>query len=141
MPGYYEHAIKFFQWAKDANDKGDYFPVWGTCLGFETLHVIQGGERPEILSGGFSAEDITIPLEFVGNPRESRLLKDMPDELLKSLGEEPVTYNHHQAGVTPETYGKENSLDKFFQIISTNKDQDGRCFVSTVEGQWGLNNC
>ena len=23
--------------AKEANDNGDYFPVWGTCLGFEAL--------------------------------------------------------------------------------------------------------
>jgi len=23
--------------AIEANDKGDYFPVWGTCLGFELL--------------------------------------------------------------------------------------------------------
>ena len=23
----------FYEWAKEANDKGDYFPVWGTCNG------------------------------------------------------------------------------------------------------------
>lgn len=25
--------------AKEANDKGDYFPIWGTCLGFEELLI------------------------------------------------------------------------------------------------------
>ena len=23
--------------AKEANDNGDYFPIWGTCLGFEAM--------------------------------------------------------------------------------------------------------
>lgn len=28
-----------------ANDRGDYFPVWGTCLGFEQLTVLTSGQR------------------------------------------------------------------------------------------------
>lgn len=28
-----------------ANDRGDYFPVWGTCLGFEQLTVLTSGEK------------------------------------------------------------------------------------------------
>lgn len=27
-----------------ANDRGDYFPVWGTCLGFEELTILTSGQ-------------------------------------------------------------------------------------------------
>ena len=25
----------FYDWAKEANDKGDFFPIWGTCNGYK----------------------------------------------------------------------------------------------------------
>ena len=31
---YYPFAKAVFEKAKDINDKGKYFPIWGTCLGF-----------------------------------------------------------------------------------------------------------
>ena len=62
------------------------------------------------------------------------MFEEMSEELLKSIGDEPVTYNHHQAGVTPETYQKETVLSDFFDVISTNEDLAGRTFISTVEG-------
>lgn len=46
------------QWAIEANDKGDYFPVHGTCLGMEVLanviaqvrfHVPDPQNRPSCL--------------------------------------------------------------------------------------------
>jgi gamma-glutamyl hydrolase len=30
----------FLQWAIEANDNGDYFPVYGVCLGFELLGIL-----------------------------------------------------------------------------------------------------
>jgi hypothetical protein len=30
----------FVQWAIEANDQGDYFPVYAVCLGFELLSII-----------------------------------------------------------------------------------------------------
>ena len=44
-----------------AMDAGDYFPVWGTCLGFELLTTIVGGEG--ILSQ-VDAENYSIPLNL-----------------------------------------------------------------------------
>ena len=140
VQGYYKHAMKFVELARAANDKGDYFPIWGTCLGFQTLHVIVAGGRPEILSRGFASEDISIPLDFKDDPKKTRMFEEMPDELVKSLEDESVTYNHHQAGVTPETYQKEAVLRNFFDVISTNEDLDGRTFISTVEGLLFLSN-
>ena len=45
-----------------ANDNGDYFPLWGTCLGFQLLCVLQA-ETDTILTS-FDAANYSIPLNF-----------------------------------------------------------------------------
>merc|ERR1712130_322512 len=35
--GYADASNAFFQMAKEANLAGDFFPIWGTCLGFEMM--------------------------------------------------------------------------------------------------------
>ena len=40
----------FYKMAIESNDKGDFFPVMGICLGFELLAVLQAGTRNEILT-------------------------------------------------------------------------------------------
>jgi len=134
-PDYYSHAIRFMDKAKTANDKGDIFPVWGTCLGFETLHVIEGGEDPDILSHRYQAEDISVALDFQENPRGTKIFKDCPEDILTALAKEKITYNHHQAGVSPDTYKSNTNLSGFFNIVSTNKDLAGKLFVSTIEAK------
>lgn len=44
-----------------ANDKGDYFPIWGTCLGLQLLTVLVAGEN---LLSRTIAENVTYPLNF-----------------------------------------------------------------------------
>lgn len=53
-----EYTIKgwlIYEEAKWLNDNGVYFPIWGTCLGFEQLHIY---EDPESLTKGFNAAKI-----------------------------------------------------------------------------------
>ena len=45
-----------------ANDAGDVFPLWGTCLGFEFLGVCGAGGQ-NVLSS-VDGEDYTIPLNL-----------------------------------------------------------------------------
>ena len=47
--GYYRHAKLFFDKAIAANKQRDYFPIMGTCLGFETLQVLAAGDDSSIL--------------------------------------------------------------------------------------------
>lgn len=46
-----------------ANDNGDHFPVWGTCLGFELLAFIASGNDNSVLSPT-DASNLSLPLEF-----------------------------------------------------------------------------
>ena len=44
-----------------ANENGDYFPIWGTCMGFQLLTALPTGK--DLLSPSDS-EDLHIPLEL-----------------------------------------------------------------------------
>ena len=131
--GYYTHAKFIFNKAVEANQKGDYFPIWGTCLGFEALHVIAAGDKPGVISS-FSASDISLPLVLTNKSDTSRLLGGLPASLKWSLTNENITYNHHSYGISPLTYLKEKSLKTFFKVLSTNKGKAEKTFISTVEG-------
>ena len=129
---YATHAKRFVTLATEANKRGDFFPVWGTCLGFEALACIVAEE--DVLSST-NAVDIAIPLNFSSDARSSEMLRDAPDELMKKLSTEGLTYNHHHKGVTPETFYRTRALNDMFRVLSHNNDVDGKTFISTMEGE------
>ena len=59
--------------AISANDQGQHFPVWGTCLGFEVLMVLQS-KNVAILETGLDSENLTLPLNPTQAASRSRLL-------------------------------------------------------------------
>ena len=130
---YYKHAKQFYQLAVQANKRGDHFPMWGTCLGFEALSIITAGTK-DILSP-FKAVDVTLSLNYTSEAKKSRLFKNMPEWLYKAIGNEKLTYNHHKYGVSSKTYDTNRDLKRFFNVLSTNTDPDGNTFVSTIEGK------
>ena len=59
----YERTAKmFFDLAVKANDAGDVFPMWGTCLGFELLMSLGAGGVN--VTSPVDAEDYSIPLNL-----------------------------------------------------------------------------
>ena len=52
----------FYRWAKEANDQGDFFPVWGTCNGFELLTVLSSGDQSRLTD--CDSQDEAVPLMF-----------------------------------------------------------------------------
>ncbi|XP_077057686.1 gamma-glutamyl hydrolase [Siphateles boraxobius] len=127
--GYSKTAAIFYRLALEANSNGDYFPVWGTCLGLEMLMLLTSGER---LLSRTNTSGVALPLNFTDDVRDSRLFKEFPEELLKSLATERLTENSHQWSLTTENFTKSERLKRFYRVLSTNSDGQNE-FVSTVE--------
>ncbi|XP_002166220.1 gamma-glutamyl hydrolase A [Hydra vulgaris] len=128
---YWDASVIAYKVAVELNNKGVYYPLFGICLGFETLHEIVAQENS---TSFFDSENLTIPLNFTQMAYKSRLFKDMSKELMQSLLFDNITLNMHKMGVSIKTFQNNEKLKKMFQILSTNLDRDGREFVSTVEG-------
>ncbi|XP_026100152.1 gamma-glutamyl hydrolase-like [Carassius auratus] len=122
----------YFRLALNANDEGDYFPIWGTCLGFQLLTVLVAGEN---LLSKTTAENVTYPLNFTAEASPSRMFTNFPSDIRKALSQEPLTANFHHYGVTKEAFLGNEKLSGFFSVLSTNIAQNGFEFVSTVEGR------
>uniref|UniRef100_A0A3Q2E2S2 folate gamma-glutamyl hydrolase n=1 Tax=Cyprinodon variegatus TaxID=28743 RepID=A0A3Q2E2S2_CYPVA len=98
--GYQRAAKAFYDLAIEANKQGDYFPVWGTCLGFEQLMYLTSGKS---LLSFTNTSGIALPLNFTEG---SRMFKAFPPELMRALSSEPLTENsHHWSLATSISFG------------------------------------
>lgn len=134
----YLHAASLlFNMTVATNDAGVHMPLWGTCMGFQTLSILAAGDASVLETYAFEAEDLSLPLELTSAARESRLLgKDsVPPKVLRWLTMENLTSNLHHDGVAPESFAANQHLAAFFSVLSTNRDRRGRPFASTIEGR------
>ena len=129
----YQSGQYLYNLAIEANNKGDYFPIFGHCMGFELLNIITS-ENFNIL-GNFNAENVTLPLNFTTQAHKSRLFGNAPADIIKIFSSEPVTMNNHQEGVSPSAFNNNKYLPAFYDILSNNDDLDGKVFISTIEGK------
>ncbi|XP_017269574.1 gamma-glutamyl hydrolase [Kryptolebias marmoratus] len=127
--GYQRAAKTFYELAIEANKRGDYFPVWGTCLGFEQLMSLSSGKNVLVHT---NTSGVALPLNFTTGVKDSRIFKTFPTELMAALSSEPLTENSHQWSLGIDTYNTNEELRKFYKVLSTNTDGNTE-FVSTVE--------
>ncbi|XP_056290340.1 gamma-glutamyl hydrolase-like isoform X2 [Pseudoliparis swirei] len=127
--GYQRAAKVFYDLAIEANERGDYFPVWGTCLGYEQLTVLTSGKDLLSLT---NTSGVPLPLNFLHEAKDSRIFKGFPAELLQDLASEPLTANAHKWSIAVSTHNSNKELNNFYKVISTNTDGATE-FVSTVE--------
>ena len=87
--GYADASNAFFQMAKEANDAGDFFPIWGTCLGFEMMVLMANEGRPYRMK--CNSYEQSVPLELEQGWEESRLLGEAPEEVTTYTPPGPLT--------------------------------------------------
>lgn len=116
----------------DGDGDSHYFPVWGTCLGFEFLiqYATGGGNGSNTgaLQSGFDADNVSWALEGV---QQRELYVD--PTTYATVAEKAVTMNSHHQGIEPDQFAAFPTLTKQWAVTSVNHDKNGRPFVSTIE--------
>lgn len=135
--GYAKAGAKLYNMAIAANKKGDYFPIFGVCLGFELLSVLGAGDHLTACSSVGRA----LPLTFQPAAKSSRLYGNAPEEVLSTLASSASTANSHHWCLTPENFTTWR-LDSFYDIAATSQDDNGLTFIASIEARnypiWGL---
>ncbi|XP_058499102.1 gamma-glutamyl hydrolase-like [Solea solea] len=126
---YARSAKIFYDLAIEANQRGDYFPVWGTCLGFQSMTMLTCGE--ELLTET-RTNNALMPLTFTEDAKDSRLYSGFPDEIIKDLTNEPLSQHAHKWSLALSTYNSNEKLKKFYKVLNTNTDGEVE-FASTLE--------
>eukprot|EP00439_Symbiodinium_sp_Y106_P026866 s5202_g3.t1 len=133
---YVRAASLLFNLTVQAGSAGDWVPLWGTCMGLQTLSVVAAGTSSVLKTNSFDSENMSLPLELAQDAKTSRLLgPHVPSNILRWLTTENITTNLHHDGVTPDSFAMNQRLSSLFSVLSTNRDRKGREFVSTIEGK------
>lgn len=122
-----------FNTSVSAANAGETFPIWGTCLGFQTVCTV--ASRNFTLLQDTDAENISLPLTWVGDPSQSRMFGSLSSSSVATLSNHAVTMNNHHFGVTPDSFASDYRLSSTFNVLSTNLDRAGKAFVSSIEGK------
>jgi gamma-glutamyl hydrolase len=131
---YYDTAALLLRLALDANDRGDYFPVHGTCLGMEVLAVIVS--RNSSVLARLDAEDCAAPLLMTPDAETSRFFSSFPPRVVQNLQREPpLAMENHGHGILSEDVAANEELAAFFKVLSLSLARDGRAYVSTMEAR------
>ncbi|XP_066527797.1 zgc:171566 [Hoplias malabaricus] len=119
----------FYELAIKANDAADYFPIWGTCQGFQQLTVLTSNKN---LLTSTNTKAVALPLVFSQGSQNSRLFKSFPKDLFLALSEENITSNFHSWSLSVQNYTRNAKLKRFYKVLSTNTDGKKE-FISTME--------
>ena len=128
-----KHAI-------DSNDKGDFFPVWGTCLGFEFLANITAQEQDKVLEV-IEASKVSLPIKYLKHPLETQMFCQMGEQNAAELTKGEYLINMHRFGVSVETFERDPKLREFWDVTSTSMapgagdGRGGREFVASMEAK------
>jgi len=132
---YIDMGMKVLDYAKKMNDQGHFFPLWGTCLGFERLVAFTADSPGDALSL-IEAEHVSLPITFTKDPTTTRMYQGLGQSAWE-LQNNPFLYNGHHFGVKPETMENDAGLKSFWDVtaISYTPDDEKTAFVASVEAK------
>eukprot|EP00826_Nyctotherus_ovalis_P038329 TRINITY_DN3585_c0_g1_i1.p1 TRINITY_DN3585_c0_g1~~TRINITY_DN3585_c0_g1_i1.p1 ORF type:complete len:305 (+),score=67.27 TRINITY_DN3585_c0_g1_i1:207-1121(+) len=120
--------------AKAINDNGEYFPVFGICLGFQSM-IAAEAEDINIVEKKDVGLGYNATLEYTCNYVNSKLLSAMPRHLLDYMGKVKSTHNYHGYSVDYDLFRSDSQLSKTYKVLSLSKSKDGTAsFISMIEG-------
>ena len=137
-PTYAAKGCYLYNLVKKANDAGQFFPLWGTCLGFELLHVCANNEFATI--GNFNGEpSYTQVNQFTSAAATSKIFTDLDvqwgQQIMNILSTQNVSLLSHEHGISPSSYQTFPRLSEMFNVLSTMVDKSGKPFVAIIEAK------
>ncbi|KAG1714969.1 Gamma-glutamyl hydrolase [Nymphon striatum] len=128
---YTEAAKILINLAIQANDKNDYFPIFGICLGFQVL--LQYFSSDNIMDR-CSNSNVKSGLRLEQGYEESKLFGSLDKNMKEIFETEDVLINFHYDCITPKDFFA-NKLDASFRILSRNYDINKFEFISCYEAR------
>ena len=134
---YYNCCKKLFHMAIKENDKGNYFPIWGCCMGFQQMIIIvDGNDNIDTLLTNFdSYNNLLCKIKLTNESKYSNIINGIDKDTIKTITTKKSTLNNHKLGISPRKFKNNKKLDNFFYIVGTSKDRKNKEFVSIIEGR------
>ena len=133
LTSYEQTGCFIYNLIKQINDEGTYYPIWGTCLGFELLHQCVYANTTTLQN--FDGEPpYTQRNHFTHQASHSRLFNSKFGHFMtKLMSEENIHFLSHHHGIAPWEYKSFRNLSDTYNVLATMKDRSGNEFVSIIE--------
>lgn len=119
----------------EMNDRGIYFPVLGLCFGIQFMGSLTFDPPIDPSSMCTGVKHKLLPLNFTAAARKSKQFQNMPEDLYNSLATDNITGHFHGFGIAMKIYNSFSQLQQNFTVTSTNHDNSGMEFISTMESK------
>jgi len=133
----YGETIKFIvERAMRMTDAGNSFPLWGICLGMQSILVVTDLRNKTLQSLNTDGEYLSSVGTFQRGATESRLYSGLP-YTLNSMTQQTdlqLCYYNHKFGIKERIFTESEIISKNFRLLSVNKDKSGTDFVTSYEG-------
>eukprot|EP00357_Protocruzia_adherens_P037013 CAMPEP_0115031240 /NCGR_PEP_ID=MMETSP0216-20121206/38411_1 /TAXON_ID=223996 /ORGANISM="Protocruzia adherens, Strain Boccale" /LENGTH=330 /DNA_ID=CAMNT_0002408843 /DNA_START=32 /DNA_END=1024 /DNA_ORIENTATION=- len=116
--------------AIEKNKQGNHFPIYGICLGFQSLSLLS---MEDLYLDNCLAPNIAVKQTLLGNP--SRILSAAPENLVKDITTEEMVYESHHQCVMESHFDKSESLKAFWTPITTSSGPDGHVYINHMEAK------
>ncbi|CAG9313949.1 unnamed protein product [Blepharisma stoltei] len=131
-------ACYLYNKVKQANDNGIYYPLWGTCMGFETIQVCENIEYATL--GNFNGEPAYIRSNnFTKLAKDSYIFealgKHYGDIIRETMSKKETSLLSHIHGIPTSIYTYQNNLTSFYNVLSTMHDKSGNPFIAMIEAK------
>ena len=129
----YQKSIDYItKWAMKRNDEGHYFPVMGTCLGYENF-LITFAEDTSALECNMPDFSVAHTVQVLPAFDNSKFWTRVGIDLAKQVFSTESTYFTHLCGLRPEHFLQNSKLSSSFNLLATSKTREGIEFVSSIE--------
>lgn len=120
--------------AKRINDAGEYFPVFGICLGYQSM-IAAETEDMNIVEKRDVGLGYNATLEYMVEREDSKLLSAIPKWLTDYVANVKSTHNYHEYMVDNNKFHSNSRLTETYKVLSLSKSEDESIsFISMIEG-------
>ena len=130
---YYQIAKRIFKKAIELNEAGIHFPVFGICRGFQAMPVLT--EKSIQILKLFESKNISLPMHIEDDYKNSKMFRNLPDDLKKVMETKDITANYHKYGIYPSEMRTNKDLKEWYKVLGTSIDQKGKTFIAAYEGE------
>ena len=115
------------------NDAGQFFPAWGTCLGYENM-VAYTADAGLGAWGKFVFLRGNLPVKFLKHPMETRMWRPFGPAAFE-FEMQNLTWNSHNWGIAPDTFKTDKGLADFWDVTAESFMPNGTAFVASIEAK------
>jgi len=117
----------------ERNQNGDYFPLWGTCEGYQMITVLISGNY-SIMIPVTGSTNISKPLWYYNEAPFSRVLQDLPLDLFYASHNRNLSFFNHHYTPDPTVWTTNSNITGNFTPLAYTYDSSGMAYVALIEG-------